>query len=158
LPNTPGVQPKIRVPRWLWRRRDHELGPVIVAVFVFPLLVGLTAIAPFDLVPRTLELLECAAAGAGIAWCVAEPDHSGSDRAVGPRVAGPARPAEQRPDRAGGRRALPCHHCRSHRRPRPRPKDYQSEESTPVSSFRSPLTIVQDTPGRLELRIEHEET
>jgi FtsK/SpoIIIE family len=147
----------VRVPRWAHRHRDHDLAPILVAVFAFPVLCGLSAASPVHLVSRTLELFGCVAATAAIAWSYIE---DGGDAAtertvrrwqqeLAGRINGLTVAAVQERPHAT---TVICSVARGLD-----PDDYDVQKSTLVSSFRSPLTITKDTPGRLELRLEHDD-
>jgi FtsK/SpoIIIE family len=147
----------VRAPRWLHRHRDHDLAPIVAGVCAFLVLVALSAISPVHLLPRSLELIACSLAGAGIAWSYIEPDHRAAtertvramQKTLTAKINGLTVQAVQ--ERAHATKVI-CSVA-----PGLDPDDYEHQKSTLSSSFRMPLTITKDTPGRLELRLEHDD-
>jgi S-DNA-T family DNA segregation ATPase FtsK/SpoIIIE len=146
-----------RAPRWLWQQRDHDLAPVVAVVLAFPVLLWVLAIFPFPPFPRAYEYVLAGAVALGLALWVAEPHPAAAtaravrnmQRDLDARINGLK--VEAVIDRPHAITAV-CSVARGLD-----PEQYETQKGQLASSFRAPVAITRDSPGRLELRIQRQD-
>ncbi len=147
----------VEVPRRAWRHRDHWLAPAVALIFTLPPLLFLSAIQPWHRLPRPLEVLGCLAATGVICWYFAQEHHAALlerrriywQRELDRRINGLKVVAPVEREHAT---TLVCAVA-----PGLNPDDYEAQLGALTNSFKAPVYITNETPARLELRIQHDD-